>query len=307
MKIGLIVNPVASSVTKRTRLVIQKAFAADHELEVVETSAKGDGTKLAAKFAEGGAELVLGLGGDGTINEIVNGTLGSDCAIAPLPGGSTNVFARSLGYPNEAVEATAVMLDALNEKSIKPASVGIANGRAFLFHVGAGFDAAVVENVEKKGPLKRYLGHPLFVASTITTWLRKVDRSNPWFSIETDSNDVIEGAQLGVALNCNPYTYLGRRPIDLAPEATLETDLSLIALTKVSATKLGPALFTALRSDQGIPNSKATVHLQGIKKATFIGYKPFPYQLDGEFLDPVAELELESRRDAIRVVVPTQN
>ena len=306
MKVTLIVNPVASSVTKRSRQVIQKALSADHDLDVQETKARQDGTGLAAQAAKDGADAVISLGGDGTLNEVANGVLETDCALGVLPGGSTNVFARSIGYPNEAVEATAMLLDSLSENKPEKASVGKANGRAFLFHVGAGFDAAVVAKVEEKGKLKRYIGHPLFVASTITTWLGEVDRKRPWFDITTDDDIVIENAQFAVALNCNPYTYMGKRPLDLAPEATLTLDLSLIILTKLSFRKIVPVVVKALRSKDGISNSDATKHLTNVKEVTLSGHRPFPYQLDGEFFDPVSSLELESVRDALKIYFPTK-
>lgn len=304
MKVTLIVNPVASSVTKRTRQVIQKALSADHDLDVQETKARQDGTGLAAEAAKNGAEAVISLGGDGTLNEVANGLLDTDCTLGVLPGGSTNVFARSLGFPNEAVEATAIMLDSMTENKPEPASVGKANGRAFLFHVGAGFDAAVVSKVEEKGKLKRYIGHPLFVASTFTTWLGEVDRKNPWFDIITDDDIIIRDAQFAVALNCNPYTYMGSRPLDLAPEATLTSDLSLIVLTKLSFRRLLPVINRAIRSKEGIENSDATKHLSNIKEVTIAGHRPFPYQLDGEFFEPVNSLELESIKDALQIFVP---
>ncbi len=308
----LIINPFASSVTPRTRVIISKLLSDDHELSVKETTKGGHAIRLAHGAAKAGADVIIALGGDGTINEVANGVLGDDGepaldpppAIVPLPGGSTNVFARAIGYPNDPVEATRVLVDALARESTAPASVGLANGRAFLFHCGAGFDAAVVDGVESRGPLKRYAGHPLFVAVTLSTWLRGVDRRNPWFSVDVDDGRSIADAQMAVALNTNPYTFLGSRPLDLAPEADLTTDLSVVALRSLSLTKLAPAALTALRGSDGIPDSGASTHWPGVSGATLRGYRPFPYQLDGEALTPVTELRLESRLDAVRLVVP---
>ena len=81
----------------------------------------------------------------------------------PLPGGSTNVFARTLGLPDDPIEATGALLDALAAGSIRRVGLGSVNGRYFLFHVGMGFDAAVVQQVERRSSLKRYASHPLFV------------------------------------------------------------------------------------------------------------------------------------------------
>ncbi|MGB5757828.1 MAG: hypothetical protein WBM50_13005, partial [Acidimicrobiales bacterium] len=238
------------------------------------------------------------------LTDSLPGAAGHGAAIVPLPGGSTNVFARALGYPNDPVEATAVLVEALDHRSTISAGVGMANGRAFLFHAGAGFDAAVVERVEQRGPLKRWLGHPLFVATTLSTWLRTVDRRHPWFSIETDDGRRLDDAHLAVALNCNPYTYLGGRPLDLAPEATLDRPLSIVALRSLALRRLGPAAMAALRSDRGVPETESTRHWEAVDGATLRGYRPFPFQLDGEAMAPVDVLRLDYRPCAVRLVVP---
>lgn len=308
MRVTLIVNPFASSVTHRTRVRIQQMLAADHDLTVIETTKGGHAIRLAHGAERAGADVIMALGGDGTINEVANGLLDGAAlrrsAIVPLPGGSTNVFARSLGFPNDPVEATGAVLGALAAESVITAGVGMANGRAFLFHVGAGFDAAVVEQVEERGPLKRYLGHPLFVAKTLSTWFGRIDRRNPWFSVTASDGREITGAHLAIALNCNPYTYLGSRPLDLAPEATLASPLSIVALRSLAIHRLAPAALGALRSAAGVPDRGSTSHWPDVTGAVIEGYRPFPYQLDGEFQEPVTELRLEHRAEAVRLVVP---
>ena len=145
MQVTLIVNPIASSVTRRALVVIKKAISADHELTVEETTRKGQAIRLAHGAGKAGADLVIALGGDGTINEVANGLLDTTVAAAPLPGGSTNVFARALGYPTDPVAATSTLLEAIEAGSLQRVGVGLANGRVFLFHAGLGYDAAVVE------------------------------------------------------------------------------------------------------------------------------------------------------------------
>ncbi|MEO2156693.1 MAG: diacylglycerol kinase family protein, partial [Acidimicrobiales bacterium] len=143
MKVLLIVNPSASSVTARTRIVIQKALSADHRLEVAATTRRGHATRLAQSAANDGMDVVVVLGGDGTLNEAANGLAGTDTALAALPGGSTNVFARTIGLPDDAVEATGALLDAIEAASIRRIGLGAIGDRYFLFHAGIGFDAAV--------------------------------------------------------------------------------------------------------------------------------------------------------------------
>lgn len=305
MRLALIVNPIASSVTRRGLVVIQKALAADHELEVFETTRKGQAIRLARGAARDGADVVVSLGGDGTINEVANGVIGADCcAIAPLPGGSTNVFAQAVGYPNDAIEATGVLLDALAHGSRRPASVGMANDRLFLFHAGAGFDAAVVARVEQRGSLKRYLGHPLFIASTFGAWVSALRGGETRFEVEADDGRTIDGAVLAVAQNCAPYTFLGGHPLHLAPEADLDRPLSISGLTSLGPQLLPRMLWVAARRT-GFGDRGSFRHWADVTGATIRSERPFGYQLDGEAMEPVTELRLDHRPDALRLVTPT--
>src|SRR4051794_3382128 len=156
MKLLLIVNSSASSVTARARVVIQKALSADHDVTVAETSRRGHATRLAQGAANDGSDVVVVLGGDGTLNEAANGLAGSHTALAPLPGGSTNVFSRTLGLPDDPIEATGALLDSLARRSIQRVGLGCVNDRYFLFHAGLGYIAAVVEQVEQRSELKRF-------------------------------------------------------------------------------------------------------------------------------------------------------
>ncbi|GAA2927256.1 hypothetical protein GCM10020221_24030 [Streptomyces thioluteus] len=162
MRALLVVNPSATTTSARTRDVLVHALASDLKLEVATTEYRGHARDLARAAAESGnTELVVALGGDGTVNEVVNGLLhrGPDPEglprLAVVPGGSTNVFARALGLPNEPVEATGALLDALRDGTGRTIGLGHAGGtpgtedegapgRWFTFCAGFGFDAGVV-------------------------------------------------------------------------------------------------------------------------------------------------------------------
>ncbi|MDH3292913.1 MAG: diacylglycerol kinase family protein [Acidimicrobiia bacterium] len=304
--VTLLVNPFASSVTARTRIAIQRRLSECFDLTVIDTTKSGHAIRLAHGASRSGADVVIGFGGDGTINEVANGLLGSSTAAAPLPGGSTNVFARALGFPNDPVAATEVLVEAIEQQSVTPAGVGMAADRAFLFHSGIGFDAAVVERVEQRGTVKRYAGHPFFVAITVDTWLRRIDRSRPWFSIEDQEGNDFGTFHMAVALNCSPYTFLGDRPLDLAPEAGLDAPLSLVGLRSMSLPGLVGAARQALGGSGGIGNSRTTGHWSGLDAVTVIGHRPFPYQLDGESCGWLDRLEIRHLPNALRVVVPAK-
>src|SRR3954453_1849474 len=221
----LVVNSSASSVTARGRWVIQKALAADHDVALAETNRRGHAMRIARSAARDGVDVVVALGGDGTLNEVANGLAGTDTALAPLPGGSTNVCARTIGIARDPLEAAGQLLASLHRHSYRRIGVGCVNGRRFLFHAGLGFDAAVVAQVERRNELKRYAGHPLFVASAFLTWFRHYDHRRPHFAIQID-DDLVEGCYFAIVSKTSPYTFLGSRPVVVAPEAGLDSRLS---------------------------------------------------------------------------------
>jgi diacylglycerol kinase family enzyme len=290
MKVLLIVNSSASSVTARSRVVIQKALSADHEVTLAETSRRGHAARLAQGAAATGTQVVVVLGGDGTLNEAANGLAGSATALAPLPGGSTNVFARTLGLPDDPVEATGALLDALQRGSIRRVGLGSVNKRFFLFHCGMGFDAAVVAQVEKRGYLKRYAGHPLFVFAAIDTWMRHYDRKHP-------------DGYFAICFNTDPYTYLGTRPLTVAPSATLDSKLTMVTIRSLRVNRIVGLAIGALR---GRPIGKARVvdEHADVDGFTVKGRRPFPYQVDGDYLGEVTQLRFRYEPDIIDLVIP---
>jgi diacylglycerol kinase family enzyme len=304
MKILLIVNASASSVTARTRVVIQKALSADHEVAVAETSRRGHATRLAQGAAAEGRDAVVVLGGDGTLNEAANGLAGSSCALGVLPGGSTNVFARTIGLPNDPIEATGELLGAMARGTRRRIGLGSVNGRYFLFHVGLGFDAAVVEQVEKRGALKRYAGHPLFVWAAVTTWLRHYDKSRPRFALQIENGPVVDDATFALCLKTNPYTFLGNRPFDVAPGTGFDTGITIVAFRRLRLDVLLGAAASALRGGRGVQPNRQVVRADGVEHLTVSGFGPFPYQVDGDFLGEVSHLTLRHEPDCLDLLLP---
>jgi diacylglycerol kinase family enzyme len=304
MKVLLLVNSSAASVTARARVVIQKALGADHQVILAETSRRGHATRLAQGAAATGTELVVVLGGDGTLNEAANGLAGTKCALAVLPGGSTNVFARTLGLPDDPVEATGVLLDALALDRIRPVGLGYVQGRFFLFHVGLGFDAAVVSRVERHSKLKRYAGHPLFLWAGLDTWLRHYDRSRPHMAIRYADGDHVDDAYLTIVLNTDPYTYLGSRPLSLAPEATLDRGLAVVCVRTMAMVPMLRLVVGLLRSPDAVRKHPKVHHRVDVTELDVTGLRPFPYQVDGDHLGDVVRLHIEHRPDVLQLVVP---
>ena len=289
--------------TARRRVVIQKALSADHDVTHVQTSRRGHATRLAMQAAHDGLDVVAVLGGDGTLNEAANGLAGSNTALAALPGGSTNVFSRIQGLPDDPVDAAGVLLEALDRRSIERIGLGSVEGRYFLFHCGVGFDAAVVEQVERRGQWKRWAGHPLFVYAAIATWLRRVDRRTPPMRVIDADGDELARGFLTVVLNANPYTFLGSRAIDLVPAATLDRPLVAVTLKRLRLLSLIPVATRALsRGDVSGHRSVDVRH--DVEHLMIDAHPPVPYQVDGDHLGSASRLEFRWHPDAMALVIP---
>ncbi len=308
MRIVLIVNPFSSSVTARARVVIRKALSADHEVELAETNRRDHATRLARGAAADGADVVVVLGGDGTLNEAANGLAGTATALATLPGGSTNVFARTIGLTNDPIEATGELLEALAAGSIRRVGLGSLNGRYFLFHTGLGFDAAVIEQVERRPQVKRYLGHPLFVYAAFSTWFRHFDRTRPRFSVRfpdgPDAGRVVDDGSFAVVLNTNPYTYLGNRALDIAPQATLDSPLVAITIRSMRIDTILRVAGAALAGGGKVQRIGKVDARAGVTHLEVTGHGPFPYQVDGDHLGDIERVTIRYEPDVLDLVLP---
>jgi len=206
-----------------------------------------------------------------------------DTALGVLPGGSTNVFARTLGMPNDPVLAVQQLAAGIAAGSIEPIGLGKVNGRYFCFHTGVGYDAAVVQEVERRASLKRWLGHRCSSMRRMRTWAVNYDRQHPHFTVATPAAPPVSDGYFTVVLNTNPYTYLGNRPLDLSPAATLDRGLVAITFRSMRVAAILGALSGALRG--GGVKASATLDVQtDLTELTVSHDTPFPYQLDGDYL-----------------------
>jgi diacylglycerol kinase family enzyme len=305
VKLLLVVNSSASAVTARTRVVIQKALSADHDVTVAETNRRGHAARLAQGAAKEGADAVVVLGGDGTLNEAANGLAGSTTALAALPGGSTNVFCRSLGTPDDPVEATGALLDALARRSIRRVGLGTVNDRYFLFHVGMGFDAAVVAQVERRAGLKRWASHALYLWAVADTALRHYDRSRPRLAVHHTDGTVVDDGYDAVCFNTTPFTYLGTRPFHVAPDAGLDQPgLVVVTLRTLRVTTVTGLALSGLAGRRRFTNHPLVDYRTEVEEVRVTGHGPFPYQVDGDYLGEVATLRFRYVPDALAVVMP---
>ncbi|CAB4958954.1 unannotated protein [freshwater metagenome] len=305
MRILLIVNTAASSFSARKRVVIQKALSSDHEVEVVETVRGGHATRLAHTAASDGVDVVAVLGGDGTLNEAANGLVDSATALAPLPGGSTNVYARTIGVANDAVEATGQLLASLERESFRRVALGRVEDRYFLFHCGVGFDAAVVEKVEARRGLKKIAPHPFFAMNAFDAWLRTYDHKKSRFTVELDDGTKIDGGTMAIAAVSTPYTFIGKRPIVVTPNASLDSGFSLAVVQAHRSLPMIGLVSRAIIGQHGLGRTHAAVVKDDLSEFTIEADIPVPYQADGEFLGEATKLRFTHHPKALNIVMPT--
>jgi diacylglycerol kinase family enzyme len=302
VRILLIVNSFASSVTPRNTVLVHEHLAKHHDVQVVETNERGHATRFAQDAASRGLDAVVGFGGDGTLNEIATGLAGSDTALAMLPGGSTNVFVRTLGIANDPMVALTQLMAGIDRNEIERVSLGQANGRYFTFHAGIGYDAAVVEQVERRSSLKRVVGQPLFAYSALYSWFKAYDRKYPHFTLNIDGRAIPNGF-FSVVLNTNPYTFVGKHAIHLSSAASLEKKLVVVTFRKMTTPLMLKTLYSALRRG-GLETSSGIDIATDVENVKIEFPAPFPYQLDGDYLGETTSIEIKHCPEALRLVRP---
>ena len=304
MRILLIVNETATAVTARRRVLVQRVLGADHKLEVEETSRRGHATRIARGAALDGVEVVVVLGGDGTLSEAADGLAGTTTALAPLPGGSTNVFARSIGVAYDPVQAAERLVVSLARVNFRRIGLGVADGRRFLFHAGLGLDAAVIAQVERRSFLKRYGTHPLFVATTVDTWLRHYDHRRPRFRVEVGDGELVGDSAFTIISNQRPWAYLGRRPLMIAPAAGLDVPLTVTLFRSLDLSMLLGGAASALNGGQRLMHHPKVAQRTDVRSITVTGFGPFPWQVDGDYLGDIEHLTISWAPDALTIVMP---
>ncbi len=310
MRALLIVNPQATSTTRLRRDVIASALASAVKLDVVQTRYRGHAARLAATARRDGCELVLTLGGDGTVNEAVNGIMADGApaaelpALAALPGGSANVFTRALGLPRDPVDAAGHVLQALAERRERTIGLGLADGRYFAFNAGLGLDAEVVRAVQGLRAHGRTATPSFYVRLALRQFYQRTDRRQPAITIELDAGQPGEPVFLAIISNTAPWTYLGDREVQASPRASFDSDLDIFALRSLSSvatfTAVGQMLMTRAG---GRLRGKHVLAWHDQPSLRLMSARPVAFQIDGEYVGERQKVSCRSIPNALRVVV----
>jgi len=297
----LISNPYAGSVSGRTKEVIVKALQADFKLELADTERRSHATELARDATDRGFDCVVAFGGDGTINEAAQGLVGTDVALGLIPGGSTNVLARSLGVPRDPVEATAFVASHIRSETIRTINVGRVNERYFLFSAGIGLDAEVVKRVEADPEAKRRRGEWFFLTNALKAGFTEYRGAAPWIELRVPGH-AAQRVVLAICCNGRPFTFFKRLPVDVCPEARLDAGLDVFGLTGMSAATI-PRLAWALLVSRGHIRWRRGRYFHDLETLAIKCARPLPLQVDGDHIGSVDSAEMSIVRGGLRLLV----
>lgn len=303
MRALLLHNPTATTTSPALVGLIARALEAETKLEVEATKRRDHAGYLAAAAAHEGYDVVVVLGGDGTVNEAVQGLAGTPVRLGIIPGGSTNVYARILGFPNDAVDATNLLRPALRDGTSRTVRLGSVGDRLFAFHLGFGFDAEVVRAVERRSRLKRTAGQATFLGLGVAAHFGSFDR-RARLRVEAPGHEPIGELRTAVCCNADPFTFLGRRPVSLCPTADLDGGLDVLATTKMSTVPLLRLMRAAVADGHDPTALPFTRNWHDLEEVELIANRPMPLQVDGDFIGEHTRLSLSMAERSLAVIPP---
>jgi diacylglycerol kinase family enzyme len=308
MRALLVVNPKATATSARERDVLIRALGSDLKVDLAETTHRGHAIELGAQAVEQGLDLVVVLGGDGTINEVVNGLLGMGewggpndeiPALAVVPGGSTNVFSRALGISRDPVVATSELLEALRDNHSRQIALGRINERWFTFTAGIGLDADAVRRVEVARAKGKRSTPSRYTRCAVKAFFA-ADRRHPSLTLAIPGQEPVEGLYLGIASNTSPWTYFRSQPIVLTPDTSFEGGLDLVALDRMGLLRTLWAA-SGMLSDGGL-RGRHSRSFRNLAEFTLTATTPMHLQVDGDYLGLYESARMRAVPDAIRVI-----
>lgn len=321
MRAVLIVNPNATSTTAAGRDLLAHALESRVRLSVEHTNHRGHACEIAAQAAREGVDVVIAHGGDGTVNEVVNGLLGPPGqtigdlgwrqlpAVAVVPGGSANVFARALGIPPDPVEATNMLVDLLGAygptRAWRPIGLMDCGERWAVFTAGMGVDGEVVQAVESRRKQHKGVTAARYISAAIPTVLRAA-RREPRLTLQLRDREPITGVHFAFVSNSSPWTYANTRPIWTNPDCCFETGLGVFATTSMSVWRnLG--LVRQMLSKRPKLSAKHLIRADDVDWVRLTSDTPVATQIDGDFLGERENMTFRSVPNALGVLAPPAN
>ena len=307
----IIVNPYATTVSNRLKNLVVYALQARYDVVAIDTEASEHAIELGRDAGHGEYDIVVAFGGDGTLNEVANGLAGTDVPVSVLPGGSTNVVARTLGIPNDVVDATEHLIAIADDFRPRKIDLGRINGRHFVFACGMGLDASVVKRVDAHPNMKARAGQWYFTWAAVSGFYKQYLRNPVRMSVELDDNR-FEGVT-AIIQNSDPFTYFGKRPVRVCEGAALDNGTLSLAVLRRAAQRDMPTIAGRVlgEGERSRPTSHRQIdHAEGVTEALVQSIseddggtrRRFPVQVDGDYIGDFAELKASVAPRALTIV-----
>ena len=305
----IIVNPYATTVSDRLRNLVVYALQGRYEVEAVSTEAQNHATEIGREVADHGYDIVVAFGGDGTLNEVANGLAGTDVPVSMLPGGSTNVVCRTLGIPNDVVDATEHLLALADDWAPRKIDLGKVDDRHFVFACGVGIDATVVERVDAHPKLKSKAGPYYYSWAGISAFYRSYLYNAVKVRVEANG-DAAEGVT-AIVQNSDPFTYFASKPIRVCEGISIDDGTLSLAVLKRAAQRDMPLLITRLFSEaKPAARHRQVEHFDDVTEGTISSVsegkdgslRPFQLQVDGDYIGDRTRVELRADPGALTIV-----
>jgi diacylglycerol kinase family enzyme len=306
----IIVNPYATTVSDRLKNLVVYALQGRFEVETVATEAQNHATEIGREVRDHGYDVVVAFGGDGTLNEVANGLAGTDVPVSVLPGGSTNVVCRTLGIPNDVVDATEHLLALADAWEPRRIDLGMVDERRFVFSCGVGIDATVVRRVDAHPKLKSRAGPYYYSWAALSAFYRQYLYNPVKVRVETNVGGPVEGVT-ALAQNSDPFTYFASQPIRVCEGVEIDDGTLAVGVLQRAAQRDMPTLISRLFSDKRpAARHRRIDHFNGVTEATITSVsetrdgipRPFPVQVDGDYIGEKTQLALRVDPQALTVV-----
>jgi diacylglycerol kinase family enzyme len=308
----LIVNPNATSTTPAGRDLLAHALESRVKLTVVHTDHRGHAIEIAQDAARRGVEVLIVHGGDGTVNEVVNGILGelgpgnAGPAVGVVPGGSANVFARALGISPDPIEATNQLVDLLSDyrrtRTWRRIGLMDCKERWAVFTAGMGVDGDVVAAVEAQ----RAKGRKVTASRYIRVAIREVlasARKEPTLTLHLPGREPISGVHFAFVSNSSPWTYANARPVWTNPDTTFETGLGVFATTSMNVWA-NLRLVRQMLSQTAKIRAKHLIRDDDLAWVRVTSDTPVACQIDGDYVGLRDDVTFRAVPEALGVVAP---
>jgi diacylglycerol kinase family enzyme len=305
----IIVNPYATTVSDRLKNLVVYALQGRYHVEAVMTEAQHHATEIGREACEGGYDIVVAFGGDGTLNEVANGLAGTDVPVSVLPGGSTNVVCRTLGIPNDVVDATEHLLGLADEFRPHRIDLGVANGRRFVFACGAGLDATAARTVDSHPRMKARGGRWYYTWAAVSGFYGNYLRDAVRMRMQVDRTSV-EGVT-AIAQNSDPFSYFGNQPLHICEGAALDNGTLSVAMLRRAAQRDVPTIAArVLLRSMRTARHRQIEHFEGVTECRVESLsrdaagriRRFPLQVDGDYIGDHGELDVGIEPTALAVV-----